>query len=424
MSQDDEQTITALLTTAFMAAVDASRPTSALPPFVSDLPRCERTIVLGAGKAASAMARIVERRHPWPCTGLVVTRYGHLTDDPPRAIEVVEARHPVPDAAGMEAARRILALASAAGPGDRVIFLISGGGSALLSLPSPGVSLAEKQALNAFLLASGAPIDAINTVRKHVSQIKGGRLARAAHPAEMLTLAISDVPGDRLEDIASGPTVADPTTRSDARAILDGLDWPGTASITAALDNPDLESPKPEEASAWRSAAHVIASPRRSLDAAKRHLEADGWPVIDLGDRVEGEAREVGAAHARMALEARRRGERCVLLSGGELTVTLENPDGKGGPNLEYLTGMALELRGAAGVYAIACDTDGVDGSEDNAGGLITPDVLARAGAAGADVRAMLARNDSYVLFKMLDALVMTGPTSTNVSDFRAIAVA
>jgi hydroxypyruvate reductase len=380
--------------------------------------------VLGAGKASAAMARAVEEHWPGQLEGLVVTRTGHGV--PCQRIEIVEASHPVPDARGEDAARRILALAESAGPDDLVLCLISGGGSALLALPAEGITLEEKQAVNRALLASGADITAMNTVRKHLSAIKGGRLAAAAYPAATVSLLISDVPGDDPSVIASGPTVADPTTFADARAVLAryGIDPPGP--VARHLAEAAEETPKPSDPRLARSRIEIIASPLSSLRAAAAVVSASGIAPLILGDAIEGEAREVGRTLAGIALSSKAHGlpvgAPTVLLSGGETTVTVKG-NGRGGRNAEFLAGLALGLHGSPGIHALAADTDGIDGSEDNAGAILAPDTLARAQAAGLDVTALIADNDCYALFAALGDLVVSGPTLTNVNDFRAILI-
>ena len=419
MNPDDARR---LLRSLFDAAVAAALPARVVPPHLPKPPQKpgSRTIVLGAGKAAAAMAKAVEDNWEGPLSGLVVTRYGHGV--PCRQIEVVEAAHPVPDARGEAAARRILALAEAAVPDDLVLCLISGGGSALLALPADGLTLADKQAVNRALLASGAAIGEMNTVRKHLSAIKGGRLAAAAWPAELVSLLISDVPGDDPGTIASGPTVADPTTFAEARAILARYAIVPPAAVAARLAGASDETPKPGDLRLSRARTVIIASPAGSLAAAADHARAAGVTAVVLGDAVEGEARAVGRAMAGDAL-ARRGGEPTVLLSGGETTVTVRGK-GRGGRNGEFLAGLALGLAGAPGIFALAGDTDGIDGSEDNAGAMIAPDTLARAAALGLDLAAALAGNDVYPFFAALGDLVVTGPTLTNVNDFRAILIA
>jgi glycerate 2-kinase len=409
----------ALLRSRFDAAVEAALPGKIVPRFLPPRPR-GRTIVIGAGKASAAMAKAVEENWPGNLEGLVVTRDGHKV--PCERIEIVEASHPVPDQRGEAAARRILALAGGAGPDDLVLCLISGGGSALMALPAEGLSLADKQDVNRALLASGATISEMNTVRKHLSAIKGGRLAAAAHPARVLSLLISDVPGDDPAVIASGPTVADPTTFAAARAILARYRIDPPASVKRHLEEGRDETPKPGDARLAGATTTVIAAPKASLDAAAALARAAGVEPVILGDAIGGEAREVGRAMAADALRRRGRGP-VVLLSGGETTVTVRGK-GRGGRNTEFLAGLALALDGAAGIFALAGDTDGIDGSEENAGAMVTPDTLARVEEKGLDAAALLDANDSYRLFAVLGDLVVTGPTLTNVNDFRAILIA
>jgi hydroxypyruvate reductase len=408
-----------LLRSLFDAAVAAAMPAQVVPPNLPPPPK-GRTIVIGAGKAAAAMAAAVEQHWAGPLSGLVVTRYGHAV--PTKRIAVVEAGHPVPDAAGTDAAERILRLVGEAGTDDLVLCLISGGGSALLALPAPGLTLADKQAVTRALLHSGATISEINTLRKHLSAIKGGRLAAAAWPARLVTLAISDVPGDDPGTIASGPTVADPTTFADARATLARYAIAPPSAVARHLEAAADESPKPGDPRLNASEFRIIARPAQSLAAAVERARAAGYRPLILGDDLEGEARELGREHARLALGRRNAAPLCIL-SGGETTVTVTS-QGRGGRNSEYLLGLALELSGAAGIYALAADTDGIDGSEDNAGALLTPDSLARAAAKGIDGAAFLARNDAYGFFAALGDLVVSGPTLTNVNDFRAVLVA
>lgn len=413
----------AILRRLFDAAIAAADPALCVPPH---LPPDEggRLIVIGAGKASAAMAHAVEQHWSGPLDGLVVTRYGHGV--PCKRIEIVEAAHPVPDAAGEAAAARILAKVSGLTERDSVLALISGGGSALLAAPAEGVTLSEKRALTSALLRSGASISEMNCVRKHLSAIKGGRLAAAAWPAPVLTLAISDVPGDDPAVIASGPTVPDPTTASDALAILDRYGIALAAELRGRLQSGELETPKPGDRRLAASTYRLIASPRQMLEAAAMEARQMGFQPLILGDAIEGEAREVGKALAGMALAAMRHGfpakRPCVLLSGGETTVTLRGT-GRGGRNTEFLLGLALGLNGATGIEALAADTDGIDGSEDNAGAFIGPDTLARAKAEGIDVRACLADNDAWYCFSRLGDLLVTGPTRTNVNDFRAILI-
>ena len=414
----------ALLRDLFDAAVRAADPMVRVPAHLPPRPP-GRTIVVGAGKASAAMARALETVWDGPLDGLVVTRYGHAV--PTERIPVVEASHPVPDAAGEDAARRILDLARGLGPDDLMVALISGGGSALLSLPAPGLTLADKQALNRALLRSGAAIGEMNCVRKHLSAIKGGRLAAAAHPARTLTLVISDVPGDDPGVIASGPTVPDPGTAAEARAILERYGIAVPPAVAAALADPANETPKPGDPRLARAETVLIARPQASLEAAAAVARAAGITPLILGDAIEGEAREVGRTMAGIALQVRRHGQPvpapCVLLSGGETTVTVRGQGGRGGRNTEFLLGFALAVDGAPGVFALAADTDGIDGSEDNAGAFCDPGSLARIRAADVDPSALLAANDSWGAFAASGGLVTTGPTLTNVNDFRAILV-
>ncbi|MEM9470868.1 MAG: glycerate kinase [Pseudomonadota bacterium] len=405
-----------LLRTLYDAAIQAAQPALCLPPHLPAPPK-GKTIVVGAGKASAAMAAAVEANWHRPLQGLVLTRYGHGCAC--EHIEIVEAAHPVPDQAGFEAAARIHAMVQGLTPDDLVLCLISGGGSALLTAPAAGISLAEKQAVNKALLASGAPIGEMNCLRKHLSAIKGGKLAAAAHPAKVVSLLISDVPGDDPSTVASGPTVADPTTRADALAILDKYDLDVAPSVRAFLKTEAAETPKPGDPRLATADTRMIATPRLSIDAAAKIAREHGYHVVDLGDDLEGEAREVGATHARIALETK---GPAIIVSGGETTVTLKGK-GRGGRNAEYALALAIGLDGAAHVSGVAIDTDGIDGSEDNAGARVVPDVLARAAAMGLDAQAMLADNDAYGFFEATGDLVMTGPTLTNVNDFRAIIV-
>ncbi len=411
------------LRSLFDAAVAAADPLEVVPPHLPAPPR-GRTLVVGAGKASAKMARAVEDHGTGALEGLVVTRYGHAV--PCRRIEIMEAAHPVPDAAGEAAARRILDLVRGAGEEDRVIALFSGGGSALCTLPAPGLTLADKQAVNRALLRSGATILEINCVRKHLSAIKGGRLAVAAWPAPVRALLISDVPGDDPAVIASGPTVADPTSFSDALAILEKYGIREPRAVIRHLREAREETPKPGDPRLSRTENIIVARPQQSLEAAARRAQAEGVRPLLLGDAIEGEAREVGRVMAGIAWSVRRHGHPlpppCVLLSGGETTVTVHGR-GRGGRNVEFLLALALALEGAAGVWAVAADTDGVDGAEEVAGAVITPDTLTRAARLGLDPRAFLADNDAHAFFAALGDQLVTGPTLTNVNDFRAILV-
>jgi hydroxypyruvate reductase len=408
----------------FDAAIAAALPGKCLPAHLPPAPK-GRTVVVGAGKAAASMARAVEEHWPGPLEGMVVTRYGHGM--PTRRIEVVEAAHPVPDRAGREAAERILGLVQGLSPDDLVLALISGGGSALLSLPAPGLTLQDKQAINKLLLKSGANITEMNCVRKHLSAIKGGRLAAAAAPAKVVSLTISDIPGDDPAVIASGPTIADETTFADACAILEKYRISEPHSVIDYLKAAREETPKPGDSRLARTETRMIATPQMSLEAAAQVARDAGASAVILGDSLEGESREVAMVHAGIARQVLRHGQPlprpCVLLSGGETTVTVRGK-GRGGRNAEFLLAMAVALQGEASVYALAGDTDGIDGTEDNAGALLTPETWARAQQAGISAKAHLADNDGYSFFAALGDLVKTGPTLTNVNDFRAILIA
>jgi hydroxypyruvate reductase len=408
----------------FDAAVAAADPRRVLPLHLPATPT-GRCIVVGVGKSAALMAAALEEA--WPdvqLAGVVVTRYGHAV--PTRRIEVIEAAHPVPDANSEAGARRLLEAVQGLSADDLVLALISGGGSALAALPAPGLTLADKQAVNRALLACGATILEMNTVRKHLSAIKGGRLAAAAAPARVLTLAISDVPGDDPAVIASGPTVADPTTFADARAILARYGIVPPPAVTAFLAAAAAETPKP--GSLASAEYRLIATPAMALAAAADTARRLGLAPLILGDALEGESREMGTVLAGIALSVRTHGQPlkppALLLSGGETTVTIrDGKAGRGGRNSEFLLGLGVALAGAAGIWAAAGDTDGIDGSEDNAGALLAPDSLARARAAGFDPRAVLAGHDSFTLFDAIGDLIRTGPTLTNVNDIRAILV-
>ena len=416
----------ALLRRMFDAAVAAAAPDLVVPRYLPPPPK-GRTIVVGAGKAAASMARAVDRNWPAdkPLSGLVVTRYGYGVGALER-IEVVEASHPVPDAAGREAARRILESVRGLSPDDLVLCLISGGGSALLALPAPGIDLADKQAINRALLRSGANIGEMNCVRKHLSAIKAGRLAAAAAPAQVVSLVISDVPGDDLSVIASGPTVPDSSTLAQAREVLARYGIEAPPAVKALLDNPAAETPKPGDPAFARASAILIATPQASLEAAAQVAREAGVTPLILGDSLEGEAREVGLLMSGMARQVVNHGQParapCVLISGGETTVTLRGK-GRGGRNVEFLLSLAVALGGLPRVHAIAGDTDGVDGSEDVAGAIVTPDTLARAALLGVNARASLDDNDGHGFFEALGDQVVTGPTFTNVNDFRAILI-
>lgn len=428
MSSSDASSPDALLRGLFRAALAAADPAEVLPPHLPARPE-GRVLVVGAGKASAAMAAALERTAaargwPGPLEGLVITRYGHGV--PCERIRIVEAAHPVPDEAGRAATEAMLALLDDAGPEDHVLCLISGGGSALLCAPAPGISFEEKRRINAALLSSGAPIDEMNAVRKHLSAVKGGRLARRAAPSATTTYLISDVPGDDPAVIASGPTVGDPTTRRQALEILERYGVAVSEAVRAYLRTPEAETPKPEDPLFARNAVRLIATPQMALEAAAAEARARGIAAHILSDRIEGEARELAKALGPIARQIAERGQPfaapCVLLSGGETTVTLRGA-GRGGRNVEFLLALALALDGAPGVRAIACDTDGVDGREEIAGAVIGPETLAAARSAGLDPAAMLADNDAHSFFEAIGAQVVTGPTLTNVNDFRAVLV-
>jgi hydroxypyruvate reductase len=413
------------------AAVERALPAGHIGAFLPPPPR-GRTVVIGAGKAGGAMAAAVDALWPReaPLSGLVVTRYGHVPPayrDAPGRIEVLEAAHPVPDEAGRAAALRIAELASGLSADDLVLCLISGGGSALLAMPAPGLTLEDKQAINKALLKSGAAIDEMNCVRKHLSAIKGGRLAVRAAPAQVVTLLISDVPGDAPEVIASGPTVPDTTTCADAQSILARYGIAVSDAVRSGLASGAFETPKPGDPRFAGQAVHMVATPQQSLEAAAALARSAGIDAHILSDEIEGESREVGKVHAALARAVARRGEPfrkpCVILSGGETTVTVKAKGGRGGRATEFLLGCAIALQGEPGVHVLAGDTDGIDGVEDNAGAIVTPDTLARGLAQGMKAQDFLDRNDAYGYFAPLSDLVVPGPTYTNVNDFRALLV-
>jgi len=433
---DPREAPRAFLEHLYRVAVDRALPLSTLGAHLPQPPK-GRTVVLGAGKAGGSMVQALEALWPAdaPLSGLVVTRYDHIPPRPegvPQRIEIVEAAHPVPDAAGQQAAERILALTQGLTADDLVLCLISGGGSSLLVLPAEGLTLADKQRINKQLLDSGAHIGEMNCVRKHLSRIKGGRLAAACAPARVVTLTISDVPGDDPAVIASGPTVPDATTCAEALAILDryGIEVP--APVRAQLESGALETPKPDDAAFAGHSTHMIATPQQSLEAAAAAARAAGLEAHILSDEIEGESREVGKVHAALARAVALRGapfaRPCVILSGGETTVTIRprqpgQAKGRGGRAGEFCMGLAGALMGQPQVWALAADTDGIDGVEDNAGAFVTPDTLARATAQDRKLSDHLDRNDAYGYFDAIGDLFVTGPTNTNVNDFRAILV-
>ena len=411
------------LRSLFDAAVAAAQPALCLPPHLPTRPK-GRTIVIGAGKASAAMARALEDHWDGPLEGLVITRYGYEVAC--ERVQIVQAAHPVPDAAGLRATQHIQELVRGLTADDLVIALISGGGSSLLVAPGDGLTLQDKQALNTALLKSGATISEMNCVRRHLSAIKGGRLAAACHPAQVLTLLISDVPGDNPIDIASGPTVADPTTCADALAIINRYRIELPPAVRALLQSAEGESIKPGDGRLARAETRMITAPQMALEAAAQVARAAGLTPYILGDSLEGEARDLGKALAGIARQVAVHGQPfqapCVLLSGGESTVTLRGK-GRGGRNVEFLLALGVALDGLASVYALAGDTDGVDGAEEIAGAVLTPDTLARAWAAGINPRASLDANDGHGFFQALGDSVITGPTLTNVNDFRAILI-
>ena len=420
MSQPDPR---AFLESLFSAAVDAVKPEKCLTGFIPAKPK-GRTIVIGAGKASAEMARAFEMLWDGPLEGLVVTRYGHGAAC--EQIEIVEAAHPVPDEAGTNAALRMLTLMDGLTGDDLVVALISGGGSALLCAPAPGIDMETKRDINRALLASGASIHEMNCVRKHLSAIKGGRLAVRAHPARMVTLCISDVPGDDISTVASGPTVPDATTLAQARDIVARYRIDVPAAASAYLADEKNETPKPGNPAFGGDEAHLVASASRALAAAAMVARDAGYACLVLGDGIEGESREIAKMHAAIACYAAATGEPvkrpALILSGGETTVTVRGK-GRGGRNAEFGLSLAIALDSAKGIHAIACDTDGIDGTEDNAGVYVAPDTLSRLFAAGVTPLKSLDNNDGYSAFAALDALIITGPTLTNVNDFRAILI-
>jgi glycerate 2-kinase len=416
-----------LLQALYEAMVGAADPAHLLPPRLPN-PPSGRTVVVGAGKAAAAMAKVVEERWAAPLSGLVVTRYGHGL--PCERIDVVEAGHPFPDSAGAEAAARMLDLVHGLSPHDLVLALFSGGGSALLTLPAPGLTMDNLQEVNFQLLRSGAPVGDMNCVRKHLSAITGGRLSAACFPAPVITFLISDVPGNDPAVIASGPTVSDPTTFADALAIARRYRLRLPAGVRRHLELAADETPKPGDPRLARGKTVTLTTPSDALEAAAAQARAFGLEAIVLGAELQGEARELAAAHAQLIQDTQRRrgstGPPATLLSGGETTVTVRG-EGRGGRNTEYLLALGLALERAAafpGIFALAADTDGIDGTEDNAGAFLCPDTFQRAAAAGLDPRSFLDANDSHSFFRKLGDLLVTGPTRTNVNDFRAALLA
>jgi hydroxypyruvate reductase len=416
------------LTSIFNAAVAAADPEKTIRNHLPAKPR-GRTIVVGAGKGSAQMAAAFEKVWDGPIDGLVVTRYGYGAKC--ERIEIIEAAHPVPDAAGLEASRRLLEKVRGLTADDLVVALISGGGSALLPSPAPGLTLADEIAVNEALLASGAPIAAMNTIRKHVSTIKGGRLAAAAHPARVVSLVVSDIPGDNPALVASGPTVPDVGSREDAMASIAAYNMKLPASVMAHIQSPAADAPRPDDPRFAGNEVHLTASAGVSLEAAAAEAKRQGIEAVILSDAIEGEAREVGGVHAAIAREVATRNrpfaKPVLILSGGETTVTLRAPvngiRGKGGRNSEFLLAFAIGIDGVNGIHALAADTDGIDGSENNAGAFADGSTVARMRAAGVDAKAMLAGNNAWTAFNAVGDLFVPGPTGTNVNDLRAILV-
>lgn len=417
---------TRLLRSMFEAAVASAQPDLRVPLFLPNTPPKGRLIVIGAGKASAAMARAIEQHWLGEISGLVVTRYGY--EEPCQRIEILSSAHPVPDDAGHQAAQRILDYVSDLTSDDIVLCLISGGGSALLPLPAEGLTLDDKQRINRELLRSGATIREMNCVRRHLSRIKGGRLAAACYPAQVINLLISDVPGDDPADIASGPTVGDPTTCADALAIIHRYKITIPEAIRTRLLDGDLESVKPNDQRLARVTTHMIATPHQSLQAAADVSLTAGVATYIMGDAIEGEAKDVGTTFAGLTLQVAKHNtpfqKPCILLSGGETTVTISGDcSGKGGRNVEFLLALGVALQGLPGVYALAADTDGVDGLEEIAGAVLTPDTLNRAWQQGLSARDALENHDAHTFFGKLDQSLITGPTRTNINDFRAILI-
>jgi glycerate 2-kinase len=413
------------LMSLFRHAVQAVSARMAMPKILTAPPH-GRVLAIAIGKAAAAMMQVALERIPTTVSGLVVTRYGHLVDGPslPSHIEVIEAGHPVPDEASVRAADRALELARSLEVQDQLLLLLSGGGSALCAAPVEGVTLADKQAATRALLASGATIAEINCVRKHLSRIKGGRLALAAGRAKVSTLIISDIPGDDPSFVSSGPTVADDTTLEQARDVIAKYGIEASPAVASALADPANESPSGDSLGLAGGETVIVARARDALAAASRFARDLGYAVTDLGDQLQAEARYLGAGHAALAHRLSADGRSRAIISGGETTVAVVNPHGRGGRNLEYLLGLAIALDGAKGICALACDTDGIDGTEDAAGAVVLPDTLARARKLGLDPAAHLRDNNSYLFFQRLGDLVITGATRTNVNDFRVILIA
>jgi len=412
----------ALLEQAFAKASQAAAPAVCLPPALAGLER-RPALGLGAGKAAASMAAAFRAHWGAPARGMVVTRYGHglQAGEDAGDIEVVEAGHPSPDSASLAAGARLLELAAELRAGETLVCLISGGGSSLASQPHPKLTPEQKRAAANFLMDNGADIREINCVRKHLSRLKGGRLAAIAHPNPVATFVISDIPGDDVGAIASGPTVPDPTTQADALRILEKYRYPKRAELAPILNDPKWETPKPGDPQFANDSVHLIATAATALTAAAQFLDENGFRVVQLGDDLDDEAQSLGRDHARLAKEALKRGERTAILSGGETRVVIGDGGGRGGRNTEYLAALALELDGVPGVAALAADTDGIDGHGDHAGGIVLPEMLAVGARLGLSLAELLARHDTYSYFDACGLLLKTGPTRTNVNDFRLI---
>ncbi|MGI9308621.1 MAG: glycerate kinase type-2 family protein [Gammaproteobacteria bacterium] len=411
-----------LLSDLYRAAVDAARPRNCLPQFIPE-PCAGDTWLLAIGKAAVPMAAVFAERYAGSFQGLAITRYGHglATGQSITATEVLESGHPLPDAASCAAADRVSQWLRGCDSSDRLVVMLSGGGSALLCAPAEGIDLGAKQAITRHLMNSGATISELNCVRKHLSAVKGGRLAGQVAAAEIIVLILSDVPGDDIGDVASGPFSPDSSTRQDAQVFLEHYDCPYSEAVAQYLQSPASETPKPGDALFAKVRTAVVACGATALEAAARHAEQESCEVLNLGAALEGDAGQLAREHAAILLERATRPGKFVLLSGGESTVRIANENGCGGRNTEYLLALALALQGRKGVYALAADTDGIDGTEDNAGAIITPDTLERAQASGIDGAALLAQNRSYDFFSALNDLIVPGPTGTNVNDFRAV---
>jgi len=411
-----------LLKQAFETALQAAAPSVCLPPALAAYPR-KPALVLGTGKAAASMTAAFCAHWNAPTRGLVVTRYGHGLEpgEASGGVEVVEAGHPSPDASSLAAGARLLDLAASARADEYLICLISGGGSSLAAAPMPPITFEQKRAAANYLIRAGADVREINCVRKHLSKLKGGRLAAAAHPSPVITFVISDIPGDEVGDIASGPTIADATTQADALAILERYGYPDIEELRPVLGRPSNETPKPGSAEFAGDKVHLIATASTALDAATTFLRGRGYEVVSLGADLADEAQELGRRHAQLAKEQRARGLRVAILSGGETRVVLGEASGRGGRNTEYIASLALELDGCAGVFALAADTDGIDGQGDHAGAFIVPETLRHGAVLGTSLAALLARHDTYSYFDSGRYLVKTGPTRTNVNDFRLI---